>query len=392
MRVKVERVPLSESAASQPIGSLTIRSFPNPDVEKLWRGLLERADLPSHYTSPEFFLEKRFMNCQPFAVLSVAAVGMATGVLTGMHERGQTVSGLPVRSQILLDQGSDKRGAVRALMTGLLKEARSSNLVEVSSWEPLGTMDALRFRIHHLDGPVILDLSQPLDSLFKQLNSKRRNNIRFAMKNNVEFAEVKEQSAFSAYYHDVYSHWRDTARKRIMDPATTFEDYERRFHLNGNRKLFVAKVEGKTVAGAFLRFYPGGLVEYSANSSLDEYLRLKPNEFIQWRAIEWAKNHGFKAYSLGGAGKFHREFGGVVVPAYRYWRDQTFLRRYALKNDVRKFCRTILDQMPLGMAQAVRRFKNSRPSFRISVPQSVVARTEMHAQSNDASQNSREEK
>lgn len=357
MRVNLEQFSLSESAASPPTGFLTIRSFPTPDVEKLWRGLLARADLPSHYTSPEFFLEKRFVNCQPFAVLYVAAEGIATGVLTGIHERGQTVSGLPVRPQILLDHDGHKRAAVRALMAGLLKEARSSSLVEVFSWDLLDGIDELGFRIHQLDGPVILDLSQPLDSLFKQLNSKRRNNIRFAMKNNVEFAEVKEPSSFSAYYHEVYSHWRETTRKQILDPATTFEDYECRFELNANRKLFVAKVEGKTVAGAFLRFHPGGLVEYAANSSLDAYLRLKPNEFIQWKAIEWAQSHGFKRYSLGASGQFHREFGGAVPTAYRYWRDQTFLRRYALKNDVRKFCRTILHRMPPGMARAVRRFK-----------------------------------
>jgi hypothetical protein len=317
-----------------------IRSFPTPEIEESWRNLLGRVELPSHYTAPEFFREEHLQSRRPFAVLAIQR-GAAVGVITGMHGPNRTVSGLPTRSQIRLDDPSNEE-VIRTLMAGLLAEAGSFDLIEIQSWTPLVSVEKLGFQVRTVEGPVVLDLTQPVEELFKQLNSKRRNNIRFAIKNGLEFAEASGAEEFSAYYKDVYSRWRDTPRKQIHEAEATFEGFERRFRLNSNRKLFVAKADGKTVAGAFLRFYPGGLVEYAANSSLDEYLRLKPNEFIQWRAIEWARSRGFRAYSLGGAGRFHREFGGAVVPQYHYWLDRTFLRNYTLQTNTRALSRRIL--------------------------------------------------
>ena len=316
-----------------------IRSFPRPEIEESWRNLLGRVELPSHYTAPEFFREEHLQPRGPFAVLAIQRE-LAVGVLTGMHGPNGTVSGLPTRTQVCLDDPRNEE-VIRSLLTGLLAEAGSFDLIEIHSWTPLISAEKLGFRVQNVDGPVVLDLAKPVDELFKQLNSKRRNNIRFAIKNGLEFAEASGEE-FSTYYRDVYSRWRDTPRKQIHEAEATFEGFERRFRLNSNRKLFVARAGGKTVAGAFLRFYPGGLVEYAANSSLDEYLRLKPNEFIQWKAIEWARGQGFRAYSLGGAGQFHREFGGTVVSEYHYWLDRTLLRNYTLQTNVRALSRRIM--------------------------------------------------
>jgi hypothetical protein len=332
---------------------LILRSFPSPKVEAVWRDLLLRVEFPTHYTAPEFFIEKRFLSRRPFAILSIQR-GVATGVLTGIHDVDHTVSGLTVRPQLCLDRAADEHQSVGALMNGLLRESHARGLIEVCSAAPLADAERFGFQLARGEGSVMLGLSQPLDALFKQLDSKRRNNIRFALKSNLEFAEISREWEFVAYYQEVYSRWRDTPRKTVVDPATSFEEFERRLNLNANRKLFVAKMDGKIIAGAFLRFYPGGVVEYSANSSLDEFLRLKPNDFIQWKAIEWAHSQKFKAYSLGGAGKFHRKFGGAVMPAYRYWRDQTFLRKYKLHSKLQGLSRKISRRLPPSIKQTAR--------------------------------------
>lgn len=333
---------------------LLLKQWPNPPVETAWRDLMLRAEIPSHYASPEFFKERYLAGRSPFAVLALRD-GMAVGVLTGMRGPQGTASGIPSRPQICLAPEATP-GTVRRLMAGLLEASGGSGLTEVYSRDALPATSEMGFKVHAMDGPVTLDLRQSTEALFKQLNSKRRNNIRFAIKNGVEFSEASADE-FVAYYHDVYSKWRDTPRKKVIGAETTFEGYERRFELTANRKLFVAKVEGKMVAGAFLRFHQGGLVEYAANSSLDEYLRLKPNEFIQWKAIEWAHSQGFKEYSLGGAGQFHREFGGTVPTIYRYWLDQTFFRRHAVRYRLVKLSKTIRRAMP-----ALQEFKKMRLS------------------------------
>jgi Acetyltransferase (GNAT) domain len=332
-----------------------IRAFPGANVETAWRSLLTRVELPSHYTAPEFFLEEHLANRRPFAVLSMQQ-GAVTGVLTGVHEGKTTMSGLPVRPQICLDRRTDKIAASQALVRGLLEEAGSSDLIQIYSWawDPLPTLDKLGFRFQHWDGPVLLDLTLPLDQLFAELDKKRRNNVRFAIKNGLEFSEISEEKDFLAYYQEVYCHWRDTPRKQVEGAETSLEGFARRFKLGGNRKLFVAKAQGKTAAGAFFRLQTGGLFEFAAGSSLDEFLGLKPNDFLQWKAIEWAQRTGFLNYSLGGSGQFHRQFGGVVASVNRYRADRTWLRQHDVKDGVKALSKKILRFTPYS-ARAIRK-------------------------------------
>ncbi len=333
-----------------------IRTFPGVDIENAWRSLLDRVELSSHYTAPEFFLEEHLANRRPFAVLSLDQ-GAVTGVLTGVHEAKATTSGLPVRPQICLDRRTDKVAAGQALAKGLLEEAGSSEVIQICSWawDPLAALDKLGFRFQHMDGPVVLDLTLPFDQLFAELDKKRRNNVRFAIKNGLEFSEISEEKDFLAYYEEVYCNWRNTPRKQVEGAETSWEGFARRFKLGGNRKLFVAKAQGKTVAGAFLRLQAGGLVEFAAGSSMDEFLHLKPNDFLQWKAIEWAHRIGFRNYSLGGSGQFHREFGGVIAPVNRYRADRTWLRQHDLKDGVKALSKKILYFTPLYRARSAGR-------------------------------------
>jgi hypothetical protein len=330
-----------------------IREFPLRGLETAWRGFLAQAELPTHYTAPEFFLEKHLARLHPFAILAFGRSGI-TGVLTGLHESDRTVSGLAVRPQVCLHQGADRNAVTEAFIDGLRAEAASSDLVEVYSWTPL---PARGFQVHQMEGPVVLDLKQPLEALFGQLDRKRRNNIRFAEKNGVETSEVQTLEEFRAYYQDVYCAWRSTPRKQIRGAETTLEGFERRFELNPCRKLFAAWFQGKMVAGMFLRFHPGGLVEYAAGHSIDEALHLKPNDLVQWRAIEWACRQGFRTYSLGGSGPFHREFGGAVAAVYRYRLDQSRLHLYSLRDAIAGFARKILHVMPKPIQRVAQRVR-----------------------------------
>lgn len=315
---------------SNPTTAFALRFYPNRDVEEVWRALLSKVELPSHYVGPEFFLEERFSPKRPFAILAMKGKDIVTGVLTGMHEPRGTVSGLECRNQVCIAD-SDNKETIRALATGVLAEAERFDLVEINSWSPLPGLEELGFGVQQVDGTVLLDLTQSTEELFRQLDGNRRRNIRHAVKCGLEFGEITSAAEFSAYYRDVYSSWRSTDRKKILGAEATFEAFERRFRPNDNRKLFIARSDGKTVAGAFLRFYRGGLVEFGAANSLDEYLRMRPNDFVQWKMIEWAKNEGFRAYSMGAAGEFHRKFGGTIVPAYRYLLDRTFLHNYTAR-------------------------------------------------------------
>lgn len=332
---------------------VTVQEYPEPKLESAWRDCLTRVECPAHYDAPEFFHEPYWAGQVPFAVLALEGERV-TSVLTGLHQQGQVTCGLPSRPQICVDATCDQAAALDALARGLLVEAKSAGLVSVFTWAhlPLPGFTARGFRSRALTGNVVLDLTQGAETLFKQFPKDRRRNIRFAEKNGVDIAEATtDQDIADAF--TVYQTWRNTDRKQIKGPGRSFEVFEKAARLRDNHLTLVARVDGKPIAMNMFRFFPGGLFESAANSSLDEFMHLKPNDLLQWRGIEWACAHGLRRQSLGGSHTFLRRFGGEVIPVCRYRLDRTFLRQHDMKDTLRDVGRETIKRMPDGIGKRV---------------------------------------
>jgi hypothetical protein len=59
-----------------------------------------------------------------------------------------------------------------------------------------------------------------------------------------------------------------------------------------------------------IRFSPQGIMKYAANSSLESALRLRPNDLLHWRAIEWGCRERLAKYNLGGGPSFLTQIWG----------------------------------------------------------------------------------
>ncbi|MGH9469856.1 MAG: peptidoglycan bridge formation glycyltransferase FemA/FemB family protein, partial [Terriglobia bacterium] len=184
-----------------------IHSFPPPTLEARWREFLVGAEAPSQYNAPEFFLEPYWEGKRPFAVLALEG-DRVTGVLTGIHEGNQVLSGLGVRPQIFIGNPENSAAALRSLAAGMLSEAGSDPLLTVYTWEwlPLKPLQKYGFRPRALTGDVVLDLTKGTEQLFKELDKKRRNNIRYATKHGVEVSRATTIEEFRTYYQ-IYLGW-----------------------------------------------------------------------------------------------------------------------------------------------------------------------------------------
>jgi len=337
-----------------------LREFPSPELERAWRDYLARVEFASHYESPEYFLEPLWAEKQRFAILAFEN-DRVVGALTGMHAGKNVTCGLPARPQINVDPAADTGAALGTLLEGLMAETASSELVSVYTWSflKLSPFAARGFQCQELSGNVVLDLTQGAEALFKQFPKDRRRNIRFAEKNGVVISEIiTPQDIADAYA--VHSAWRQTERKVVHARKRSLEDYEKVVNLKGNRLLLLARVEGKAVAVNSFRYYPGGLFESSANSSLDEFIHLKPNDLLQWRGIEWACSHGLRRHSLGGSHPFLLRFGGTVIPILRYRLDRTFLHRHDLRDTVQGVGRRIVGKLPPFMEDGIRKLAGKK--------------------------------
>lgn len=342
------------SSGTQTPGAFTIvHEFPPSELETAWRECLARVDLPSHYNAPEYFLSPLWKGKRPFAVLARQGLKI-TGVLTGIHDGKNLISGLQSRPQICFDSTSDRDSTEQSLAQGLFAEADGESLITVYSWTLLESFRRLGFRHRQLEGNVVLDLTIGPQALLKQFHESRRRNIKAAIRNGIEVFQASNREDLLEYY-EVYLRWLKTERKKIVWKLQSREDYMQTRALTENSRLFVARYQGKIIAGIIVRFYPGGLLEFASNSSLDEFLNLRPNELLQWRAMEWACQEGFKKYSLGGAHLFLRRLGGTLVPIHRYRLDRTLLRHHDLREAARDFGRKSIGRMPAPVEKTVRR-------------------------------------
>lgn len=235
-----------------------------------------------------------------------------------------------------------------------VEKDRAANLVTVDSLVPLDSFLQSGFRSRPVGGVIVLDLSVGPDALFRQFHIKRRSNIRAALRRGVQVLTPTSETQIAEFY-EVYDAWRCTKRKRVHGDKLPLEVFKERFRLKDNFQFILASFSGRIIAGIVLRFAPKGLVECASNSSLDEFLHLRPNDLLVWNAIQWACNQGFSRMSLGAGHRFLREFGGISIPVYRYRRDQTRFRRYDMAAGVTDRAKQIFQQLPLRLQHATRK-------------------------------------
>jgi len=301
-----------------------LHSLPVGPIEARWRACLANSDFPTHYTTPEFFLEPMLRQRRAFAILSMIGEEV-TGMLTGVNDGDHVQSGLSVRPQIAFSRSADRGRATASLVAGLVSEAKGAKLVDLFVWSDMESVIPPRFRRRQYEGVVMLDLSRGPDALFRRFSENKRTNIRKAIKYGVSVEPASTPDEIAAYYA-IYLDW--SRRKGL--PITPKEEFQQTFALTGNRLLLLARHQGEIIAGLVIRYFAHGVMEYAANSSLDSALRLRPNDLLHWRAIEWGCREGIAKYSLGGAHLFLRKFGGEIVPTTRHRLDLSLFRRFVI--------------------------------------------------------------
>lgn len=310
---------------------------PNADITRRWNEFLENASYPTHYTTPNFFVDPFVRGGERFAVLALENDRRVTGVLTGVENGRSITSGLFVRPQFCIGKAVDRRAAAENLLNGLLEKGGDNlEVIKFFAWEPIPEFEELGFQQREYggeQGTIVLDLSVGADELFKDFSQTRRNELRKAIKQKkVIISEVETLDELRELYA-IHCDWNE----RKGNQPDKFEDFEIAWHQKDYRKIFIAKYDGKVIAGSYYRFCKGGLVEYAANNSLVEYQKLKPNDLLGWHSIQWACDAGFSLYSMGGSHLFLRRFGGNNRSTYRYKLDRTFLQIHNLKETVSDF-------------------------------------------------------
>lgn len=322
-----------------------INAYPDAETEQKWFDFLPLSNFPCHYTSPAFFLEPFWKGKNPFALL-VFDDGKIVAALTGLKNEKQIISGLEVRPQVSIAKDSNQAEVIKYLAAGLEDFAeKKTNLITVHCAERATEFAGCGFTEKKAAGNfevIMLDLSNGADAVFKSFSQSRRSDLRKAMRQNqVQISQLETLDELKEL-HQIHVEWCE--RKQIAPDS--WEMMESIFAQQNFRRIFIAKHDGKIIAGSYFRFFPKALMEYTANNSLPEFQHLRPNDLIVWKSIEWACGQGMKQYSMGGSHLFLRRFGGELVSSYRYRIDRTFLKSCEKKEAVREMLIKTYQRIP----------------------------------------------
>jgi hypothetical protein len=314
-----------------------------------WNDCLDSTSFASHYTAPEFFEEKYFTGRNPFAVLAMRGE-IVDGVVTGVRAGRDLICGAPGSPHICTRRDADLEQVGRALAAGLRAHAAgTSEFISTHAWTQIPGLHAAGFRARSYVVPlctILLDLSKGKDALFKQCSETRRNKIRRAIKAGVQVTEMDVAADFDDYYQ-LYQHWCEFKHLAIQP----YETQRAVFASKGNRLVLVARHEGRMVGVSTFRYRAPGMVEYAANVSRREETRVRQNDLLLWRGIEWSAEQGrFSLFSTAGSHFFLQKFGGAVHGTYGYSLDRTLLRH-----------RHAMDRVRVGLSQA---YKKLPPKMR----------------------------
>jgi len=329
-----------------------IDTFPDPGLESAWRDCLANSDEASHYASPEFFVEPFFRDRRLFAILAMEGPRI-DGVLTGMSAGGRAECGLSVRPQICRRRTAEFDRVGEALVSGIESlDDRRVELLTVYSWERIPAFERHGFRIRENSGTagvLVLDLTLGPEAIFRQFSETRRNKIRRAMRASVSVGEMSIEADFDGYYA-IYKDWSEF--KGL--PAQPYEIQRSALGMK-NRLVLVAKTENRIIGTSIFRFQRGGLMEYAANVSRREETKVRQNDLLLWRGIEWGCAQGIRTFSMGGAHFFLQKFGGRLLPTYRYRLDRSLFRRHDVREGLRAALAGLFRKLPGSIQARVRR-------------------------------------
>lgn len=331
-----------------------LTSIPDASTAAAWHACLDNSEFAGWYTTPDYFRVQYFQHERPFAVLAVSG-GVVHGIATGLLGDQDMECGHSGSPQVCIRRGSDNEEVGKALAAGLRDHSiKSTRFISAFTWNQIAGFQSVGFRIKSFQTPlgtILLDLSKGTDQLFRDCAEARRHNIRRAIKAQVEVAELDVRHDFDDYYA-LYKHWCE-----FKGIAPHPYDLQRAvFETRGNRLILAARHNGRVVGVSTYRFRRPGIIEYTANVSRREETKLKQNDLLMWRAIEWSvQQKDIRYFSMGAAHTFLQRFGGDRHTTYRYSLDLSAFRVRDLAETGRDVVTRVYHALPERARQGLKR-------------------------------------
>lgn len=146
----------------------------------------------------------------------------------------------------------------------------------------------------------IMDLSNGVEYLWqKNCDRKLRQDIDRARRREISVEEGGKEE-LEVIYGLMVDRYAEQDRIVTVPKDYLLELYD---SFSGSLKIFVAKYEGEIVTGLIDVYYKDGIASWVGNPRPRVKMSPSPNDLLNWEAIKYACEHGFKYYeTIGAAG------------------------------------------------------------------------------------------
>jgi hypothetical protein len=223
--------------------------------------------------------------------------------------------------------------ATTALINAAVERARQEPGVQIQLKTLTGELDGLVQGLVRTPWRLsyVLQLSAASEQPFQINDSHNRARIKWAINKAARSGVYARQAETDTELAAWYMLYLDTMRRDAVPPRPFrfFVALWETLKPRGMMQLLLAEQQTaarrRIIAGSiFLMF--GRTVSYAFNGSECRDLGLRPNDVIQWQAINDACKRGFRSFDFGevpeghdGLARFKRKWGAVPTPLYRYY-------------------------------------------------------------------------
>lgn len=144
---------------------------------------------------------------------------------------------------------------------------------------------------------VVRSLEIPLDKMWKEFKPKVRKNVKRANKYNLEIIIEATDEHIKDFLHIYYSTMDRTDAEGEYYFSKQFYEYLN--EMKDNVMYFYVVYEGKIISTELVIYGTENCYSYLGGTDR-EYFDVRPNDYLKYKIIEWAKMKGLKNYVLGG--------------------------------------------------------------------------------------------
>lgn len=143
----------------------------------------------------------------------------------------------------------------------------------------------------------LIDLSQPLETLWKNVDHSARKLVNRTKEEGVQIKVVETEEDLHRYF-DVVNENRARNKLSLLPYSSSMW---RIFRENKVGEILIAEKDGRVLAGLGISFFNGYLNEWGAGTaSFALENKIYASDLLKWHVIEWGKKNNCRYYDLTG--------------------------------------------------------------------------------------------